>query len=536
MNHIITALAVLLLSQVAYGFGSSSIKGDHEHGFITTAALACDSEFEPLNRAVPCFEPKTLSNLGGGHAYKDPIGRYDNQYGVYTGFSAVESPDNLVIHFSGGPDWWHCDNADYLESEDYPISRVKATKKVLDCRTWAQRVMGEGFDDNTPWCSSITGAWASYRCEGVAAISRFMLNNNSQVDVDQPGGFSNTTGCSFNGAKGRTKCLVLQQFGYALHAIQDFYSHSNYADMNPSQYFSFNSPPGIGSVQTPSLWDMKITKASISLLPDIRLSTGCYPDNKCDQRATHAVLNKDRGKIDTYTGHISEIYADMSPRGTVVVDGVSNSQRAIDMAIRQTRAAWEDLQYLIIQKEGVERGTRIICAIASDNPNQCGLTKAQATQIMPQGTFDAKKASAHDWVIRAYKNEANGGDDTQLSKAGKAGVDDVGITLDGIRNCGTRIIDHHHVTVDKNPKLDVHDIRVAGASCSRIVKLLNKTYLAGTQAGAERGLEAPMQCISKDIESTPSWFDSRILCKNKDETIQVSFLPDCGNKIGECGY
>ena len=280
---------------------------------------------------------------------------------------------------------------------------------------------------------------------------------------------------------------------------------------------------------------MKITKASLGLLPDIRLSTGCYPDNKCDQRATHAVLNKDRGKIDTYTGHISEIYADMSPRGTVVVDGVSNSQRAINMAIRQTRAAWQDLQYLIIQKEGVERGTRIICAIASDNPNQCGLTKVQATQTMPQGTFDDKKARAHDWVIRAYK-EANAGVDTQLSKASKAGVDDVGITLDGIRKCGTRIIQHRHVTFDKNPKLDVHDIRVAGASCSRIVKLLNKTYLAGTQFGAERGLEAPLQCISKDIESTQSGFDSRILCKNEDETIQVSFFPDCGNKIGECGY
>ena len=535
MNNIITGLVLISLSQVVYGFGSSSIKGDHEHGFITTAALACDSEFEPLNRAVPCFEAKTMSNLGGGHAYKDAIGRYDNQYGVYTGFSAVESPDNLVIHFSGGPDWWHCDNADYLELDEYPISRVKATKKVLDCRTWAQRVMGEGFDGYSPWCYSTNGVWGSYRCEGVAAISRFMLNNNSEVDVDQPGGFSNTTGCSFNGAKGRTKCLVLQQFGYALHAIQDFYSHSNYADMNPSQYFSFNNPPGIGSVQTPLLWDMKITKSSINLLPDSRLSTGCYPDDQCSNRATHAVLNKDRGKIDTYTGVISEIYQDMSPRGALIVDNLSNSQRAINMAIRQTRAAWQDLQYLIIQKEGYERGNRIICAIASDSPNQCGLTKAQAGKRMPQGTFDDIKMTAYDWVVRAY-DEANSRDSVKLNGLKGRPVDDIGITIGGIKECGSRIIDHRRVTFDENPKLNVHDIRVAGTECAKVVRLLRDTYRSGTQAGAAKGLVAPLQCIAKDIESTQSGFDSRILCKNKDESIQVSFLPDCGNKLGECGY
>lgn len=535
MNKIITALVLMLLSQVAYGFGSSSIKGDHEHGFITTAALACDSEFEPLQRATPCFEPMSMSNLGGGHAFKNSDGSYSNNYGPYWGFSAVESPDNLVIHFSGGPDWWHCDNGDYFESDNYPITRLKATKKIMDCRTWAQRVMDQGFDDNTPWCNSVSGAWGSYRCEGVSDISRFMLNENSLVDVEQPGGFSNGTGCSFNGAKGRIKCLVIQQFGYALHAIQDFYSHSNYADMNPSQLLSFTNPPGIGSEQTPSLWDMKITKSSINLLPDIRLTTGCYPDDKCSNRTTHAVLNKDRGKIDTYTGKISDIYEDMSPRGALRIHDVSNSQRAINMAIRQTRAAWQDLQYLIIKKEGPERGAKIICAIASDSPNQCGLTKAQAGEKMAQGTFDDNKVPVYDWVVRAY-GETNSDDNVKVNDLRARPVDDIGITIDGIKQCGSRIIEHRRVTFDENPKLNVYDVRVAGTTCAKIIRQLRDTYRSGTQAGALMGLIAPLQCIAKDIESTQSAFDSRVLCKNADESIQVSFLPDCGNKLGECGY
>lgn len=463
-------------------------------------------------------------------------GLYKNDYGYYVGFSAVEAPDNMVIHWSGGPDWWHCDNSDFLNTPSYPQTRGMATKKLLDCRVWAQRMLGDGFSDNSLWCGNVnTLDIKTFRCEGAAAISGGMLDGSSNVSADQPEGFSDATGCGFNGAKGRIKCQVLQQFGYALHTIQDFYSHSNYSDLNDTFPLSFNNPPGIGADSLPELWNLQRTVATPALLPDNKLSVGCYPASSCTKRTTHDVLNKDRGKINTYNGNVSEIYADMSPRGTINVGGLSNSQRAINMAIKQTRAAWQDLQYLIIQKEGVERGAKIICAIASDNPKQCGLTKAQATQTMPQGTFDDKKPRPHDWVIRAY-NEANGDVDTQLSNARKAGVDDVGITLDGIKKCGTRIIHHHHVTFDKNPKLDVHDIRVAGAGCSRIVKLLNKTYLAGTQAGAERGLEAPLQCISKDIESTTSGFDSRILCKNKDETIQVSFLPDCGNKIGECGY
>lgn len=59
-------IITILYSSGVYAFGSSSSKGDHEHAFITTAALACDSQFDPINIPNPCFEPKTMSNLGGG--------------------------------------------------------------------------------------------------------------------------------------------------------------------------------------------------------------------------------------------------------------------------------------------------------------------------------------------------------------------------------------------------------------------------------------------------------------------------------------
>jgi hypothetical protein len=543
-----TIVRIILLISACYAtdgfcFGSSSIAGSHEHAFITTAALSCDSWFESNNIPDPCFERDTMTNLGIGNDGKDVNGpniNYNYKGVASQGFSAVEAPDNLVIHWSGGPDWWHCDNSDYFDSANYPQSRDKATKKLLDCRVWAQRMLGDGFGSKSLWCAPINSlGFTTFRCEGVAAIAKEMLDGSGNVSVRQPNTRSDFTGCDFNGAKGDIKCLVLQQFGYGLHALQDFYSHSNYADLdNPADIISVTNPPGLGRTDLPTLWSLVNPIGTPALLPDQNLSVGCYPNSCANSgRTAHTVLNKDKALIDSYSASVSDINASNNPRGGIVINGVSNSQRAVSMAVRQTRKAWLDLQALIIKKEGPERGKKIICAIASDTPNNCGLTKASLEKMMPQGVEDdGKRKAIFPWVLRDNAILQEGySSNSQLKSRSHVG-NAVGITGANAKDCGTRIIDHHHITFDKQKKLDVHDIKVSGATCNKIVSLLRSTHLAYTDEGAKRDATAPLQCVQMIDKNNFGFGITRILCKNEDESIQVSFFPDCGNNHGECGH
>jgi len=113
-------LTTLLLPIKTMAFGSAMILGqNNEHDRITQVALGCDSLFDPLTKPTPCFERKTLDNLAGiKPAY----------------FSAVTAPDDMAMHLTGGPDWWHCDKADYFADSSYPLSRPEATRKLLECR------------------------------------------------------------------------------------------------------------------------------------------------------------------------------------------------------------------------------------------------------------------------------------------------------------------------------------------------------------------------------------------------------------------
>src|SRR5262249_39921206 len=156
----------------------------------------------------------------------------------------------------------------------------------------------------------------------------------------QPASFSLLSGCSFNGRHGNAKCEVLQQFGFALHAIEDFYSHSNYADFNETNPIKWDNPPGIGNSTLPTFWNMTIGNQQPSLtIPDHRLSSGCYPDAACKakKRTAHEHLNKDKCDIDLITGKVTNI---RSPRGQLIKDGIANEQRVVEMAIRQVRQTW----------------------------------------------------------------------------------------------------------------------------------------------------------------------------------------------------
>jgi len=531
MIRIIEFVVLMLISQQGWSFGSATILGmQNEHARITRAALSCDSTYDPLTKPSPCFEPKTMSNLGGE---------------APGAFPAVESPDNIALHFSGGPDWWHCDKADYISDTSYPQPRNAANTKLSECRTWAQSVLGAGLASNNKLCSQ-SGA-KSHRCTGVAALSHLMLDTSSMVDVSQPDYFSLGSGCAFNGNSGRIKCEIIQQFGYALHVLQDFYSHSNYSDYNSTIPLTWTNPPGLFNSSLPEYWDM--VERNTPAVPDSKLSTGCYPNEECftQSRVTHDQLNKDKATIDPVSGRVIDT---RTQRASILYAGQSNGQRAVAIAIAQTRAAWNDLQTLIIQREGKIRGEKIICAIASDNPNNCGKDRSAKSarsmeaglDKMPQGEIpEPTKIEPFDWAQREYaaqaQDRAKPADYRLRSRSQSFAGGTVGISNPNSVSCGNRTILQVAGIPDDDRKLTAYDLVVSNISCAKASTKLHKYYLfnSGSKTNAAR---PDIQClVMSDQVPTGEDPNARIVCKNQDASVEMSFEPDCanGSQDGECG-
>lgn len=513
----------LLWSQHVMAFGSAMILGqNNEHDRITQAALGCDSQYDPLTKPTQCFQRSTLDNLAG------------ISFGY---FSAVTAPDDMAMHLSGGPDWWHCDKADFYNGFGYPISRTEATRKLQECRKWAKYILTNGVGEKDPLCheSDTNPLRWTFRCEGAASLGYLMLNGKGDVDVEQPRSF----GCTFNGAKGRIKCRVLQQFGYTLHTLQDFYSHSNYADINMEWPLSWASIPGLGMQRTPEFWDLGLETPDLPVIPDDNLSSGCYPDAQCmkQQRSNHGQNNKDKSDINPITGQVTN---PRTPRGQLDYFGTTNAQRAVNLAIQQTRIAWDNLQTEIIRREGPERGAKIICAITSDRPNDCGKTRAQLESTMPvaQPEMPSQAEKPFDWVIKAYQEAASQLEDSRKADAVVAQftpIQGVAInTRDATwKNCGTVVVDPKPVEVgdDTDPRLVVTNFRVMGVSCESAKQMIRLKRLSNTQLGKK--IKSPLQCIAIPDADTPVSEDALVICKNRKETIGIIFTPDCPD--GECG-
>jgi hypothetical protein len=372
-----------------------------------------------------------------------------------------------------------------------------------------------------------------------------MLDAQSNVDVNQPDYFSLVSGCSFNGGSGRIKCEVIQQFGYALHVLQDFYSHSNYSDYNETIPFSWTNPPGLLRTTLPDYWNMLPTGAPP--IPSINLSSGCYPNEECFSlsRVTHDQLNKDKATIDPISGRVVD---SRTSRASIVYAGQSNGQRAINLAIAQTRSAWNDLQSLIIQKEGRIRGEKIICAIASDNPNNCGKVQKLESHLsdfpekMPQGEIpEPTKAHPFEWAQREYAAQAQDRlTPRQLrlrSRSTYFAGGTVGIDNPHHINCGNRSIIQRAGIPDDDHKLTAFHLVVSNISCARAVSKLHSFFMfnSGNQPKAAR---PEIQCIvMSEQEANREDPSARIVCKNKDASIEMSFHPDCADKsnYGECG-
>jgi len=337
---IINMASVLLLSLLwvlptpVLGFGtvdSDDVLGQQsEHERITRAALHCTGDVI----SAECFSPESLDFLGGDD---------------FT-FGAVGNPDNVFDWPSGlgEPSEAHCDDADFLDIAGYPQSREQATAALLRCVSHIHDRLQQGLDA----AAEILGA-------------------DGYIDPDKAK--IPLTGCSTNsGIQSSTaKCTALLGFGRALHGVQDFYSHSNWADhADPNVSISVTNPPGLGYPFLADFLDSRFIGP-----PHIphNLTTGCFAgftsdetvgEGVCTGRVTHHALNKDGGVVDPNTfGGTGPSDPSKGPRDTT-----ANFHLAVIAAEKETRRQWRTFRDALIDTHGDVKGSRIICALTRDDP------------------------------------------------------------------------------------------------------------------------------------------------------------------------
>lgn len=303
----------------ASGFGTISGLGqDREHERITRRALGCGASPE-----AACFEPGTLDELAGKRRTWGAVGAPDN-------------PARGLLLSSEA----HCDNGDWLPTPGYPHTQAAARARLTGCRDGMKAHLDAAVRD----------------ASGLVDAAGHVQGSQVPTLVD----------CAFDGAKGRAKCDVLEDLGLLLHASQDFYSHSNWADHAAPGLTALDNPEGLGHAGPAPWLDLRRTDPAFPA----GLITGCFdkislvsPAKGCPGHVKHEDLNKDKGRIDPAIG------AGTTNRGKV--DG--NFASAVQAAIADTRDKWATLRERLVATYGPVRGARMICAITHDDPARtCG--------------------------------------------------------------------------------------------------------------------------------------------------------------------
>ncbi|MEU1313225.1 CinY protein [Streptomyces cinnamoneus] len=301
----------------AQAFGTVNTLGQHaEHERITRAALACAP-----GRASDgtCFEPRSLDQMAGHKGT----------------FGAIGAPDTDEIATPEA----HCDNADFLTAAGYPRSREEATKQLQACVAKLQTRFREGVD----------AAGGTLKADGTVAPRENDL----------------TKDCTFSlGVPGRNKCEAIEGLGRALHGVQDFYSHSNWADRAATDRpLGKDNPPGLGLPAPSPLLALSTGRPPAAADVPRELTTGCFSllPLGCSKRVQHSGLNKDTGLIDPATGATSGPTTD---RGRAA----DNFDRAVRAAITDTRRQWTDFRAALTARYGKDRAETIGCVLTHDDP------------------------------------------------------------------------------------------------------------------------------------------------------------------------
>ncbi|SHN35273.1 CinY protein [Streptomyces yunnanensis] len=301
-----------------------------EHARITRAALHCkDGTPDTDDR---CLRPGTLDLYAGKEG----------------DLGAVGAPD---VPLKTGHDS-HCDDADYLDTGNYPQSPERRIATLKECVDLMRRAFN-------------------------SAVMEAGKLVNDQLEISE----KETTlqGCIMVQKPSNAKCAALKRSGEAAHAYQDFFSHSNWSDTeDPGRPTGLDNPPGLRKREIPEFLDLeKNIDPTPANVPD-QFTTGCFSLNEifpflpdgCERRIKHKDLNSDKGDIDPNTGDAT---SPRTPRGKID----DNFSQAVTWANITTQLNWFGLLEKIKETYPGERGIKISCAMSHDNPvTECADRKA----------------------------------------------------------------------------------------------------------------------------------------------------------------
>lgn len=312
-----------------------------EHERITRVALACPAGVPSDGR---CFEPASLDQVAGQTFIP----------GVSGTFGAVGAPDTDDVFTAAA----HCDGADFLDDKYVDSPAGDRPEFAGDPRP------RQVATDALRACHRFLRARARQGIAGAAALVDEAGRIPAQeVDINPS--------CTFTlEFSGDAKCNAIEGFGRALHGTQDFYSHSNWTDVQPTGRIGIKNPPGLNLPAPAPMTNLRLLR-----LPpvgrDLRdLATGCF--GICRGRIKHGTLNKDLGLIEVLGPLRWSTSKVGTARGKIERKGMTNFHRAVRGAIRDTRDQWEAFRNELMAEYAPKRGAKaaqlMICAMTRDDP------------------------------------------------------------------------------------------------------------------------------------------------------------------------
>ncbi|KAK4641188.1 hypothetical protein QC761_610140 [Podospora bellae-mahoneyi] len=343
------AAGLIGLTPLTAAFGTINepvILGQHnEHEMVTRLAFQCPSGQKSDG---VCFEPRSLDQLAGYHREVMGVALPG------AGFNgAVGAPDTLDP-VPEGPEA-HCDDADFVDVPGYPQSRKEANKNLQKCVDHLR--------------ARFRQAWVS---------AEMLVDERRRIrpgEVELTNAFGGDCNFAFPSLQinvfARAKCSTLEGFGRALHGVQDFYSHSNWADeTDTSKPISETNPPGLALHGTAKFLDLRASGPIPEDQIPYNLTTGCFtiPDGTpgsgdCAGRVTHHALNKDHGVI-----HLDGTFGEAGP-GSPRSEAISrNFENAVRVAVQSSKETWAAFREHLREQYGTVAGNLMICALVRDDP------------------------------------------------------------------------------------------------------------------------------------------------------------------------
>lgn len=361
----------------AFAFGSTDLLGQHsEHQHIT----------ESLTAADPLWQPNSLKLVAGSAG----------------NFGAVAAPDRPTDSSATplvglGPGYKHCDNGDWLDTPGYPQSKSAAVGELEKCGRYYQYLL----DRAVRYAGQI--------------VSPDLKVNSSVFSMTKGSSISPDSVCAYRfslAPDSNPKCDVINAFGRSLHLAEDVWSHTNWADEpDPARQIGVTNPPGLGNTEIPDF----LRYPAAVVIPE-GLISGCDDSlplvPSCKGQVTHGTLAKDNGTFDPDGANAQA--TSKYQRGTIVVDGVTNFQRAITGARKQVASTWNDLQAAIVSKYGDQRGNAIVAVLRSDSLAAAGingLTETDQTlaRSAPAGSGEFAADPANDAPLGSGDKEKDAG-------------------------------------------------------------------------------------------------------------------------------